>query len=442
MASGIFQIPKIPELRNRILVMLGLLAVYRIGVFIPVPGTDSTALREFMQQSTGRNTLFGLYDMFSGGALERVSIFTLGIMPYVSASIVVQLLTVAIPALERIQKEGEAGRQRIIQYTRYGTVLIAVVQGLAASFFLENMQFGTGGIVNEPGWGFRLMTILSLTTGTAFIMWLGERISEWGIGNGSSVIIMSGIVVGLPQAGYDTFARMQRQEISFIELLALGVLMFAVVAFVIYCERGQRRIPVQYAKRMVGRRVYAGQSTHLPLKINMAGVIPPIFASSLMVLPATAGSFMRENKVLQDIQAALQNGGVLYLAIFSALTIFFAYFYTSVTFNPADVAENLQKHGGYVPGIRPGKPTAEFLDRVLTRITLAGALYITLVCVLPDVIAQNSQASFRFGGTSLMIVVGVALDLVAQIESHLLTHHYDGLMGEGGTVIRGRRAVR
>lgn len=442
MASGIFQIPKIPELRNRILVMLALLAVYRIGVFIPSPGTDRSALRAFFDQGGGRNTLFGLYDMFSGGALEQFSIFTLGIMPYVSASIVVQLLTVAVPALERIQKEGEAGRQRIIQYTRYGTVLVAVLQGLATAFALENMTTASGSIVHEPGWGFRAMTVLSLTTGTAFIMWLGERISEWGIGNGSSVIIMAGIVVRLPSAVVDTFQAMQRQEISFIELLALGLVIFLVIAFVIYCERGQRRIPVQYAKRMVGRRVYAGQSTHLPLKINMAGVIPPIFASSLMVLPATVGSYWQDNPILQDIQNALQQGGVLYLTVFSALTIFFAYFYTSVTFNPADVAENLQKHGGYVPGIRPGKPTAEFLDRVLTRITLAGALYITLVCVLPDILATTSRANLRFGGTSLMIVVGVALDLVAQIESHLLTHHYDGLMGEGGTVIRGRRAVR
>lgn len=442
MASGVFQIPKIPELRNRLLIMLALLAVYRVGIFVPNPGTDRTALQSFFK-SAGSGTLFSLYDMFSGGALEQFSIFTLGIMPYVSASIIIQLLTVAVPALERLQKEGESGRQRIVQYTRYGTVVIAAMQGMAIAYGLESMRApGGDAVVHEPGWAFRAMTVLSLTTGTAFIMWLGERITEWGIGNGSSVIIMAGIVAQLPKALYSTFEQMGRQEINFLGLLGLGGFALVVVGGIIYCERGQRRLPVQYAKRVVGRRVYGGQDTHLPLKINMSGVIPPIFASSLMVFPATIASFFGQSSILQEVQGLLQQGSTAYMVVFAGLTIFFAYFYTSVTFNPADVAENIQKHGGYIPGIRPGKPTAEFIDRVLTRLTLTGALYITTVCLLPDVLIQRLHVQFSFGGTSLLIVVGVALDLVAQIESHLLTHHYDGLMGTGGNVIRGRKALR
>jgi preprotein translocase subunit SecY len=438
--SGVWQIPKIPELRNRLLVMVALLGVYRFGVFIPNPGTDRKALSSFFNQQDG-GTLFDLYNMFSGGALEQFSIFTLGIMPYISASIIIQLLTVVIPALERLQKEGEAGRQKITQYTRYGTIFISLVQGMAIAYGLENMAApgGEGGaVVTDPGWPFRLMTVLTLTTGTAFIMWLGERISEWGIGNGISLIIMAGIIVRFPDAIFTTFGQLRTGEQNFLGLLLLTLFALLVVAFIVYCERGQRRIPVQYAKRVVGRKVYGGQNTHLPLKVNMAGVIPPIFASSLIMFPATITSFMPDNEFLQSVQGLFFPGTTTYMVAYAALTIFFCYFYTSVTFNPADVAENMQKHGGYIPGIRPGKPTADFIDRVLTRLTLTGSLYITVVCLLPELLISQARVTFYFGGTGLLIIVGVALDLVAQVESHLLTRHYDGLMGSGGTQIRGR----
>jgi len=441
MSSGVWQIPKIPELRNRLLVMILLLGVYRIGVFIPNPGVDRTALQNFFQ-SAG-NTLFGMYDMFAGGALEQFSIFTLGIMPYISASIIIQLLAVAVPQLERLQKEGEAGRQKITQYTRYGTIALSLIQGTAIAFGLESMRAPGGeAVVIDPGWYFRSLSVLSLTTGTCFIMWLGERITDRGIGNGISLIIMAGIVARLPAAIYGSLEQVQRQEFNFLQVLLFGVFAFVVIGFIVFCERGQRRIPIQYAKRVVGRRVYGGQNTHLPLKINMAGVIPPIFSSSLMVLPATLGSFARDNAFLAGLSSAFVPGTTLYLVTYAVMTIFFCYFYTSVTFNPADVAENLQKHGGYIPGIRPGKSTAEYIDRLLTRLTLAGALYITAVCILPDMLIQQARVNFYFGGTGLLICVGVALDLVSQIESHLLTRHYDGLMGSGGTVARGRRAAR
>jgi len=439
MASGVWQIPKIPELRNRILIMVALLAVYRFGVFIPTPGTNREALAAFFNAQGG--TLFQLYNLFSGGALEQFSIFTLGVMPYISASIIMQLLTVVIPALDRVHKEGEAGRQRITQWTRYSSLVISVIQGLAIAYGLENMASPTGGgesVVLNPGWGFRLMAVLTLATGCAFIMWLGERIQEWGIGNGISIIIMAGIVVRFPDAMIQTVAQMRTGELNFLGLLLLGCFAALVIAFIVYCERGQRRIPVQYAKRVVGRKVYGGQNTHLPLKINMSGVIPPIFASSLIMFPATLASFFRGNQVLADVQNLFAPGTTVYMVSYALLTVFFCYFYTSVTFNPADVAENMQKHGGYIPGIRPGKPTAEFIDRVLSRLTLSGAVYITAVCLLPELLIQEARVNFYFGGTSLLIVVGVALDLVAQIESHLLTQHYDGLMGAGGTQIRGR----
>jgi len=439
--SGFWQIPKIPELRNRLLVMVALLGVYRFGVFIPNPGVDRTALSSLFNQQGGGN-LFDLYNMFSGGALEQFSIFTLGIMPYISASIIIQLMTVAVPALERLQKEGEAGRQKITQYTRYGTVAICLIQGMAIAYGLENMASPTGdgsAVVTAPGWHFRLMTVLTLTTGACFIMWLGERISEWGIGNGISLVIMAGIIVRFPDAMFTLFGQLRTGERNFLWVLLMGLGALLVIAFIVYCERGQRRIPVQYAKRVVGRKVYGGQNTHLPLKVNMAGVIPPIFASSLIMFPATIGSFWRGNQFLQDVQALFAPGSIIYLLTYGGMTIFFCYFYTSVTFNPADVAENMQKHGGYIPGIRPGKPTADFIDRVLTRLTLTGSLYITLVCLLPEVLISQARVTFYFGGTSLLIVVGVALDLVAQIESHLLTRHYDGLMGSGGTPMRGRR---
>ena len=443
MASGVWQIPKIPELRNRLLVMAALLGVYRFGVFIPNPGTDRNALASFFNQQSG-GTLFDLYNMFSGGALEQFSIFTLGIMPYISASIILQLMTVVVPALERLKKEGEAGQAKITQYTRYGTILICLVQGFAIAYGLENMAApgSDGAVVNHPGWPFRLMTVLTLTTGAAFIMWLGERITEWGIGNGISLIIMAGIIVRFPDAIFTTWGQLASGEKTFLWMLGMALFALGVIAFIVFCERGQRRIPVQYAKRVVGRKVYGGQNTHLPLKINMAGVIPPIFSSSIIMFPATISSFARDNVFLQQIQSLFFPGTTTYMVTYAVMTIFFCYFYTSVTFNPADVAENMQKHGGYIPGIRPGKPTADFIDRVLSRLTLAGSLYITAVCLLPDIMISQARVTFYFGGTGLLIVVGVALDLVAQIESHLLTRHYDGLMGGGGGGTRMRSGRR
>jgi preprotein translocase subunit SecY len=449
MFQGVTQIPKIPELRNRLLVMCALLCVYRFGVFIPNPGIEREALDQLFNQNQG--TLFGLYNMFSGGALEQFSIFTLGIMPYISSSIIIQLMTVVVPALERLKKEGEAGQQKITQYTRYGTILICLVQGFAISYGLENMAAPGGGqVVENPGWNFRLMTVLTLTTGSAFIMWLGERITEWGIGNGISLIIMAGIIVAFPDALFGLWMSMEEGTFNFLGLLLLGIFALVTVAFIVFCERGQRRIPVQYAKRVVGRKVYGGQDTHLPLKINMAGVIPPIFSSSIMMFPATLGAFS-DNAIFTSLANLFSpqtaGGGVssVYMVTYAIMTIFFCYFYTSVTFNPGDVAENMQKHGGSIPGIRPGKATAEYIDRVLTRLTLAGSLYITLICLLPDVLIAKARVQFYFGGTGLLIIVGVALDLVAQIESHLLTRHYDGLMGggAGGTRMRsGRRGGR
>jgi len=439
-ASSFLNIWKIPELRKRILFTIALLGVYRIGVFIPVPGANRQALTDFFQ-SQGQNTMFGLYDMFTGGALEQFSIFTLGIMPYISASIILQLLTVVVPALERLQKEGEAGRRKITQYTRYGTILISVVQGFAIAYGLESMSPAGTPVVAKGGPWFWFMTVVTLTCGTSFIMWLGEQITERGIGNGISLIIFAGIVARFPAAIYQSAQGLASDSgggnLNAVGWMLLVVGMVTVIAFIVFCERGQRRIPVQYAKRVVGRRVYGGQSTHLPLKINTAGVIPPIFASSIIMFPATIATFW-QNDFLRALQNAYQSNTYLYNVTYVALTIFFCYFYTSVTFNPTDVAENLKKHGGFIPGIRPGKNTAEFIDRVLTRITLAGSLYISAVCVLPNILISKWNVPFYFGGTSLLIVVGVAIDTVAQIESHLLTRHYDGLMGAGGTRIRGR----
>ncbi len=441
MASSFVNIWKIPELRKRILFTIALLGVYRVGVFIPVPGANRQALTEFFK-TQGQNTLFGLYDMFAGGALEQFSIFTLGIMPYISASIILQLLTVVVPALERLQKEGEAGRRKITQYTRYGTVAISIVQGTAIAYGMESMNPAGTPVVSTGGPFFIFIAVISLTCGTAFIMWLGEQITERGIGNGISLIIMAGIVARFPAGIYKSVrsvidAGAGGANLSAVGWMLLVVAMIVVIAFIIFCERGQRRIPVQYAKRVVGRKVYGGQSTHLPLKINQAGVIPPIFASSIIMFPATIATFWQSD-FLRQVQSLFQMNTYTYNVTYVALTIFFCYFYTAVTFNATDVAENLKKHGGFIPGIRPGKNTAEFIDRVLTRITLAGSLYISAVCVMPTILIYKWNIPFRFGGTSLLIVVGVALDTVSQIESHLLTRHYDGLMGAGGSRIRGR----
>jgi preprotein translocase subunit SecY len=433
--QGFQNIPKIPELKRRIIITLLLLAVYRIGVHVPTPGIDTIALSAFFAQAKG--TLFSFIDMFSGGAFERLSVFALGIMPYISSSIILQLLTVVVPHLERLSKEGEAGRKKITQYTRYGTVLLSLIQGFGISVGLEHMT-GPGGelVVMDPGWAFRLMTMITLTAGTAFIMWLGEQITERGIGNGISLIIFAGIIARLPTAITNSARLIRTGEMGILITLFLIVLMVAVVGAIIYVERGQRRIPVQYAKRIVGRRMYGGQSTHLPLKVNTAGVIPPIFASSIIMFPATIASFV-DHPWMKAVSAQLAPGSWIYELIYVGFIFFFCYFYTAVTFNPTDVADNMRKYGGYIPGIRPGKKTAEFVDRVLTRITFSGAIYVATVCVLPSILITKFNVPFYFGGTALLIVVGVALDTVGQIESHMLMRHYEGFMKRGR--IKGRR---
>jgi preprotein translocase subunit SecY len=435
-ASGFQNIFKIPELKKRILYSLALLAVYRIGVHVPTPGIDTVALASFFERAKG--TLLGLFDMFSGGALERLSVFALGIMPYISASIILQLLTVVVPHLERLSKEGEQGRKKITQYTRYGTVLLSIIQGFGISVGLESMSSPGGApVVIHPGWEFRLMTVLTLTAGTAFIMWLGEQITERGIGNGISLIIFAGIVARLPTAIANTFRLLSTGELGIFAVIILLALMIGVVGFIIFVEQGQRRIPVQYAKRVVGRKMYGGQSTHLPLKINTSGVIPPIFASSIIMFPATLASFIKISW-MQSVAGAMRPGNAVYELLYVGFIFFFCYFYTAVTFNPVDVADNMKKHGGYIPGIRPGKRTADYIDKVLTRITLGGAIYVSAVCVLPSILISKFNVPFYFGGTALLIVVGVAIDTVSQMESHMLTRHYEGFLKKSGSRVKGR----
>ncbi len=436
MIGGLTNIFRIPELKRRVLFTLAMLIVYRVGVQVPVPGIDSAALAAIF--ATARGTLLGLVDMFSGGALERLSVFALGIMPYISASIILQLLTVVVPHLEQLKKEGEAGRKKITQYTRYGTVVLSLIQGFGIAVGLETMTApGGAAVVMYPGWGFRLLTVITLTAGTAFIMWLGEQITERGIGNGISLIIFTGIVCRLPVAMGQTFTLMSTGEIGIFLVLFLLVLMVAVVAAIIFVEQAQRRIPVQYAKRIIGRRLYGGQSTHLPLKINSAGVIPPIFASSIIMFPATIASFIKV-PWMQTIADAIRPGHAVYELLYVGFIFFFCYFYTAVTFNPTDVADNMKKAGGFIPGIRPGRSTSEYIDRVLSRITLGGAVYVSAVCVLPSILITQFHAPFYFGGTALLIVVGVAIDTVAQIESHMLARHYEGFLKGGAGRIKGR----
>jgi len=433
--GGLSNVFKIPELKRRIFVTLGLLAVYRIGAHIPTPGIDGVALAEFFKQAQG--TLLGFFDLFAGGALLKMTIFALGIMPYISASIIIQLLTVVIPYLERLSKEGEAGRRKIIRYTRYGTVGLAAFQSFGISIGLEQMTSpGGAAIVPFPGWGFRVFTVISLTAGTAFIMWLGEQITERGIGNGISLIIFAGIVARMPTATGRTFTLLKTGEISAFLMVFVLILMVAVVGFIIFMERGQRKIPVQYAKRVVGRKMYGGQSTHLPLKVNTSGVIPPIFASSILMFPATVAGFIK-NPIMEAIANTFAPGRALYTVLYVGLIIFFCYFYTAIQFNPIDVADNLKKYGGFIPGIRPGRRTSEHIDRVLSRITFGGAIYLSLVCVLPEILYRIFNVPFYFGGTGLLIVVGVALDTVTQIETHLVTRHYEGFLKKGR--IKGRR---
>ncbi len=429
MLDGLKNISKIPELQKRILYTFLLLIVYRIGAHVPTPGIDTVALAAFFAQAKG--SLLGLFDMFAGGALSNLSVFALGIMPYISASIILQLLTVAFPYLEKLSKEGDAGRRKITQYTRYGTVILSVIQGFGIAIGLENMAGPTGvSIVIEPGWSFRLMTVITLTAGTSFIMWLGEQITEKGIGNGISLIIFAGIVCRAPAAILSTFSLMSTGEMGIFFVLFLIIMMLAVVAVIVFVESGQRRIPVQYAKRIVGRKMYGGQSTHLPLKVNTAGVIPPIFASSIIMFPATIANFI-PHPWMKTLADALVPGRVGYELLYIAFIVFFCYFYTAVTFNPVDVADNMKKYGGYVPGIRPGKKTADYIDDVLTRLTFSGAIYVSAVCVLPSILISYYNVPFYFGGTALLIVVGVALDTAGQIETHLLTRQYEGFMKKG-----------
>ena len=433
--SGLARAANIPELRRRIVFTLLMLAVYRMGVQIPTPGINGEALAAFFEKNAG--TLFGMFNMFSGGALKNFSIFALGIMPYISASIIIQLLTVVIPQLESLKKEGEAGRRKITQYTRYGTIGLALIQGLFISVGLQGMAGPAGeAIVLNPGLQFKLLTMLTLTSGTAFIMWLGEQMTERGIGNGISLIIFAGIVARGPAAVGNTLQLVKAGELPVIFIPLLIILMGAVVAFIVFMETCQRRIPIQYAKRVVGRKVYGGQSSHLPLKINISGVIPPIFASSIMMFPATIGGFVKVDWV-QRVTAMLAPGTLLYYTIYVGFIIFFCFFYTAVTFNPVDVAENLKKNGGFIPGIRPGKKTAEFIDKVLTRLTVIGAIYLSAVCVMPTILVNKFNVPFYFGGTALLIVVGVAIDTISQIESHLVMRNYEGFLKAGR--MKGRR---
>ena len=438
MFEAIANVLKIPDLRNRILFTLAMLAVYRLGIFIPAPGVDRVALGEFFASNQG--TLLGMYDMFSGGALEQFSVFVLGIMPYISASIIMQLMGVVLPQVERMKNEGQQGRNRINQITRYLTIGIAIVQAMAIAITLESTRTSSGtDVVIAGGWAFRAMTIITMTAGSCFVMWLGEQITDRGVGQGSSLIITAGIIARLPTGALNTIQKLRIGEINLLQLVLLLGLMLLVILGIVIVERGQRRIPIQYAKRVVGRRVYGGQSTHLPLKVNVSGVIPPIFASSVLMVPATVGS-LTNLEIMDAISAALQPGSWTYILVYVALIVFFGFFYTAVVFNPVDVADNLRKQGGYIPGVRPGKQTAEYLDRILTRLTAGGAIYLSAVCILPTILVQDYGVPFHFGGTGLLIVVGVALDSVAQIEGHLLTRHYDGIVGsKGGGRQRGRR---
>lgn len=430
--SSVGYLAKIPELRRRILFTVAMLGLYRIGIYIPTPGVDASALANLLKPGT----VFDIFNLFSGGALERFSVFALGIMPYISASIIFQLLTVAIPAIGEMQKEGESGRKKITQYTRYGTVVLSLIQAFGISYGLIQQGIMLPG---ETTFSFCLSTMVTLTAGTCFLMWLGEQITERGIGNGISLIIFAGIVTRIP-AGLAA-AWSDKNQYGLFGFLMILVFILAIIAFIVFFERAQRRLPVQYAKRVVGRKMYGGQSTHLPLKLNMSGVIPPIFASSLIMFPATIAQFM-PNEIVNRIAQELSQGWV-HDALYISLIVFFTFFYTAVTFNPVDVAENLRKYGGYIPGLRPGKATSDYIDRVLTRITVGGAAYLSFVCLLPSILSNQFQIpgllAVTFGGTSLLIVVGVAMDTIAQIETHLLSRNYEGFLGSTGGRFKGRR---
>lgn len=430
------EIFSIPELKRRVLFTLGLLIVYRVGGHITTPGVDATVITEFFARQRG--TILGLYDLFAGGNLEKATIFALGIMPYISASIILQLFQAVIPHFEKLAKEGEEGRKKITQYTRYGTVLLAAVQAMGISIFLENLTGPTGrSAVMFSGVGFRLLTIITLTSGTVFVMWLGEQITERGIGNGISLIITIGIIARYPTDALNTWRALQIGQMSPFKLIMMLALMVVIIAGIIMVTQGQRRIPVQYAKRVVGRKIYGGQASHIPLSINIAGVIPIIFAQSLIMFPGTLAAFFQDVGFLQMMSSWLSPGHIIYITIYSTIIIFFAYFYTAIVLNPVDLADNMKKSGGFIPGIRPGKRTAEFIDRVLTRITLPGAIFLAFIAILPDILITKANVPFYFGGTGLLIVVGVVLDTLRQIESHLLMRHYDGFTKQGR--LRGRR---
>lgn len=451
----------IPDLRKRIFFTFALLAIYRIGCVIPTPGVNPEALIELMSQLQG--SILGFFNTFTGGSLERAAIFALGIMPYITASIILQLLTVVWPYLEKLSKEGELGRRKITQYTRYGTLVVSIIQSFGIAIAIESISTPGGqALVPSPGWGFRLMTVLTLSTGCAFVMWLGEQISERGIGNGISLIIFAGIVIGLPSAIADTIGKVSTGNLEPLTIIFLVILMVVVTGFIVYMERSQRRIPVQYAKRVVGRRVYGGQNTYLPLRVNTGGVIPVIFASSIVILPSTiAGLFGSKSEIVQNFADKISFGQPIYYVLYLVAIIFFSYFYVSIIFNPQDTAENMRKYGGFIPGIRSGRRTAEYIDRILTRLTLIGAVYLAMVSILPELLlfgfrlegipfigstldayapawlSQGFGINFYFGGTSLLIVVGVAMDFVQQVESQLVMRNYDGFLKKGR--MRGRR---
>ena len=439
MLSTLANIAKLPELRRRILFTLAMLAIYRVGVFVTIPNVNRVEMSHVVTRG-GTGSFLGMFNMFSGGALEQMSIFALGIMPYITSSIVMQLLTVVVPKLDQLNKEGEQGRKKINQFTRYGTILVAVVQGWFIATYVESLSKGGAEVVAEPGLGFRLMTVLTLTTGTVVVMWLGELITDKGIGNGSSLIIFAGIVVAMPDAIVQFLAG-SGNKTGGLTAMFIVVLMIGTIAAICFFERAHRRIPVQYTKRQVGRKMYQGAQSYLPLKINVSGVIPPIFASSILMFPSQIAN-MSGSAWMQEFSSVLHPADWRYNLIFTLLIVFFAFFYTSVVFNPVDVADNLKKSGGFIPGIRPGKNTAAYIEKVLTRITFAGALYLSVVCMIPALLQKYFQVPFQFGGTGLLIVVGVALDTVQQIESHLITRNYEGFAGPKGPRIRGRVAAR
>ena len=441
-AGGLGDIGKLKELRQRLFFVLGALAVFRLGAHIPIPGIDPNVLAQLAEQQKG--TILDMFNMFSGGALKRLSIFALGIMPYISASIIMQLLSYTVPTLEQLKKEGEAGRRKITQYTRYATVVLATLQAIGISVGLQGQSMGGNPLVIVQGPGFVLSSVVTLVTGTMFLMWLGEQITERGIGNGISMIIFAGIVAGLPAAIGGTLELARTGEMSVLTILFLFALALAVTAFVVFVERGQRRITVNYARRQQGRKVYAAQSTHLPLKLNMAGVIPPIFASSIILFPATLGSWFGQSEGmawLRDLASTLSPGQPLYVLFYALAIVFFCFFYTALVFNARETADNLKKSGAFIPGVRPGEQTARYIDGVMTRLTLAGALYITAVCLMPEFLILYWNVPFYFGGTSLLIIVVVVMDFMAQVQAHLMSHQYEGLMKKANLKSHGRAGV-